>query len=130
MLWWPFAIALCYSVICSVMCYRLAKLKGYSAENYAVAGFFLGLLALVYAAGLPQYVSFDQACNTEEPEVLEYTNASLTATTMTNDTAKAMYTYDGSTIQCQSCGANQVKSNLICKSCKRKFDHPFLVNDP
>lgn len=59
-IWWVVGI-LIYSVVCSYMCYSMAGIKKYKKTIYfAVVGFVLGALGVIYVAGLPLNISIKE----------------------------------------------------------------------
>jgi uncharacterized sodium:solute symporter family permease YidK len=46
-------LAIVYGIICGAYCAYLAKTKGYDSLAWFIGGLFLGIFALIAAAGLP-----------------------------------------------------------------------------
>jgi hypothetical protein len=46
-------LLIAYSLACGILSMNLADYKGYSAPGWLAVGFFLGILGLIAAAGLP-----------------------------------------------------------------------------
>ena len=53
-----------HAFICSVFCRKVAVSKGYNGEDWALAGFICGILALFAAGGL--------ASRPQDPEVVDH----------------------------------------------------------
>ena len=108
---------LLFGILFSVLCKKLAAHKGYS--GYAVMGFFLGIIALLYVGFLPDRSNQARVEErTHDGEAPVWTLQEDAPPRQSASTAAGAV----SMISCPHCGERQFSNRATCKRCGKELE--------
>jgi RNA polymerase subunit RPABC4/transcription elongation factor Spt4 len=113
-----FLFVLLSAIACAALAAKLAKEKGYSTGAWGACGFFLGILGLIAAAGLPSVV---QVAKLEAPRREELKECPRCGTLIGVEARVCEHCGEEQLKRCPMCAELIRREARVCRYCGRQF---------